>query len=183
MAVIQFSLLRKVSDIRRALTYLVMFASGPLAAVGVPQLAAGVGAYYADDPWQTIRNFMLNLTDQVMFLGWLRERGGEWTMTRDTNVHKHIYAALLHVASCGFHLHDCVSMRLGTGKDSVPGLSEFADYLMCWWEPEAPHDIFTQEGAATDHLKLRILLGRQKSTAHWIQFLTVDANVTDEVQR
>ena len=176
-----FSITRKIADIRRALTYMVMLASGPLSPPGVPLESAVTAAADTDDPLEVVRSFLLNLADQVMFLGWRRSNDGTWTMTRDTYTHKHVYVALLHVASCGFHLADCVSMRLGVGKGAVPGLSEFADYLMCWWEPNTPHDVFTQEGAATTPLNLRRLLN--SNTASWIQFLIVDTDVTDEVQR
>ena len=176
-----FTLTRKIADVRRALTYLVLLATGPLSPPGVPLEGTMTTAMYADDPLEVVRSFLLNLTDQVMFLGWRRSNDGTWTMTRDTQQHKQVYVALLHVASCGFHLVDCVSMRLGVGKGSVPGLSEFADYLMCWWEPRTPYDIYTQEGDATTPLRLRKLLN--SNTATWIQFLTVDTAVTDEVQR
>ena len=72
-------------------------------------------------------------------------------------------------------------MRIGTGKDSAPGLSDFADFFMCWWKPNQPHDIYTLEGPATTTLKLRSLLG-QRSESHWVQFLMVETEVTDAVQ-
>ena len=75
---------------------------------------------------QVVRSFLANLHEQIIFMGWRRASSSDdWTMTRDTHTHKHVYAALLHVAACGFHLNDCISMRLGAGVDSAPGLSEF----------------------------------------------------------
>ena len=122
-----------------------LYASGPLCATGVPQFANSVSSFFAEDPLEVVRSFLMSFTDQIMFLGWRRDNSGTWTMTRDTHIHKHVYAALLHVASCGFHLIDCVSMRLGTGKDTAPGLSEFHECLLCWWDPRYPQDVYTHE--------------------------------------
>ena len=110
-------------------------------------------------------------------------------MTADTPKHYAVYLAALQCAACGLHLAGVVTARLAAGACSLPGAHGAGDSVICWWHRSRPDLVNSIHLDGTQRLNLRRLVEsyghpwNDTTNVHFIQFLVMEPDVVDIVQR
>ena len=169
------SMSARPADVRRALMHLIFLA----ASARGPRTS----------PWDVI---VLALGCMVsgswLALGWELRAGG-WTMTADTPKHYSVYLAALQCAACGLHLAGAITVRLAAGASNLPGAHGADDSVICWWHRSRPDLVNSIHLDGTQRLNLRRLVEsyghpwNDTTNVHFIQFLIMEPDVVDTVQR
>ena len=92
-----------------------------------------------DDPVDIIASSADNLIAKVVRLGWVRHNATDapWCRAKANPNSSELVFAILYVASCGFHLQNCVGARIGNGTPALTAVPECQYSIRFAW-PHQP---------------------------------------------
>jgi len=93
----------------------------------------GRGEHPDTPPWALIQDFAEELNQQVVHVGWLLTRSGQWQLTAETARNYRLYLAVLRVAACDLRRAGCVGARLVSGVAKLSPLDGMCSSTVLWW--------------------------------------------------
>ena len=131
-------------------------------------------------PAQIAMDFAEQVNTGYIHIGWASTESG-WMLTKNSQRYPWLLVAIMALASCGLHLSGCIAARLGRRAPQLPGLHDFEQATLCWWDGSQSQSLVDYtEHDASDSVNLRNMFGQKWESTSFIQFLTADSDVVGQ---
>ena len=123
-------------------------------------------------PWDVLSEFADNMSAYSLVLAYVY-RDGIWQRSVGAKKFPFIFQAILHVASCDYHLQGCIGANVLCGAkhlEAVPGVDES---LLVWWRRHRPNDLKWQYMFASRRVATCHVFGLEWEHVTAVQFIIV----------